>query len=140
MEEIMSDSNGSNYTRGFIAGAIIGGFAGAVAALLLAPKSGNELRRDIADTSVDIYTKAQDYFKTVEGQVSNVVNEGKAKAQGIMESARNKAEELLADAESVLKDARVKAVSTKDQIQHRIEDIRDAVKAGSDAFSEEINK
>lgn len=134
----MAESNETNFTRGFVAGAIIGGLAGAVAALLLAPKPGNELRRDIADTSVDIYSKAQDYFKSVEGQVSNVVNEGKEKAQGIMSSARHKAEELLADAENVLKDARIKATSTKDQIQHRIEDIRDAVKAGSDAFAEEI--
>jgi len=138
-EKNMSNSSDSgNFARGFIVGAIAGGLAGAITALLMAPKSGAELRREIADTSVDIYGKASDYFKTVEEEVSHTINQGKSKASSIIDSAKVKAEGLLNDAETVLKDARFKASQTKDQIQNRIDHIRDAAKAGTDAFKEEL--
>jgi gas vesicle protein len=137
---IMSNSNDSgNFARGFIIGALAGGLAGAVAALLLAPKSGAELRKDLADTSVDIYGRASDYFKSVESEVAQVVNEGRVKASTILDNAKIKADGLIHDAENVLKDARIKAAQTKDQIQNRIENIRDAAKAGSDAFKDELS-
>jgi len=46
-------------TRGTMKGALIGGAIGAAAALLLAPKSGRELRADIRDR----YASAQDRTK-----------------------------------------------------------------------------
>jgi gas vesicle protein len=135
----MSNSNDSgNFVRGLFIGVLAGSFAGAVTALLLAPKSGAELRKDLADTSVDLYGKASDYFKVVEGEVARTMNEGKLKATSIIDNARSKAEDLLNDAENVLKDARSKASHTKDNIQHKIDNIRDAAKAGSDAFREEL--
>lgn len=135
----MSGNNDSgNFARGFLFGAIIGGLSGAIAALLLAPKSGAELRQDIADQSVDFYSKASDYFKNLEQKIESSLNESKFKAQGIMDTARTKAEDLLHDAESVLKDARLKANTAKEQIQERIENIRDAAKAGAEAFKAEI--
>jgi gas vesicle protein len=133
----MSGDSG-NYTRGFIIGAIVGGISGAITALLLAPKSGVELRKDISDQSVEYYTKAADYFKTMEGKVGDGINERKLKAQGIMDNARHKAGDILHDAESVIKDARMKASNAKEQIQDRIENIRDAAKAGTDAFKAEM--
>ncbi|MBX3044717.1 MAG: YtxH domain-containing protein [Candidatus Kapabacteria bacterium] len=136
----MTNSNEQgNFARGFIIGAVAGGLAGAIAALLMAPKTGAELRKDIADTSVDLYDKAQDYFKHVEEDVANMVSEGRNKASTIYDSAKTKAEGLLHDAENVLKDARFKASQTKEQIQNRIDHIRDAAKAGGDAFKEELN-
>lgn len=135
----MSNSNEQgNFAKGFIIGAIAGGLAGAVAALLLAPKTGAELRKEIADTSIDLYGKASDYFKEVENEVSRTMNEGKAKASVIIDNARNKAEGILHDAENVLKDARIKASQTKDNLHSKIENIRDAAKAGADAFKEEL--
>ena len=80
----------TNY-KSFILGALIGGAIGAVTALLFAPKSGRELRRDIVDTSTDIYDKASDY-------ISNAVNEGKYRAQGIIDSAKRKADSIITDA------------------------------------------
>ena len=46
---------------GFFLGAVIGGTAAAVAALLLAPKSGKELRDDLSNQTDDLKNKAQDY-------------------------------------------------------------------------------
>ncbi len=119
------------YTKGFLLGAIVGGVAGAVTALLFAPKSGAELRRDIADTSTQIYDKSKDYFVTVEDTVSkavsNSVNEGRIKAQGIIDSAKRQAEGIIHNAENVLSDAKMKATQVKD-----------AAKAGADAFRDEM--
>ncbi|MFM2133955.1 MAG: hypothetical protein RL156_1236, partial [Bacteroidota bacterium] len=58
----MSERESSNggYINGFLAGALIGGAIGAITALVFAPKSGRELRRDIADRSVELYDKAQE--------------------------------------------------------------------------------
>ena len=74
-------SNENNYWKGLVAGTIIGGLAGAVTALLLAPKSGKELRKDIAEKSQDLYDKAADYLSIFEenmgNAVSTTVNEGK---------------------------------------------------------------
>ncbi len=131
-----------DYTKGFIIGSLIGGVAGALTALLLAPKSGAELRRDIADTSTDIYGKATDYFKDVETHVEDAVmktvNEGKMKAQNIIDSARNQAKDILTSAESVLSSAKNKANDAKDTVTHNYDAVKDAAKAGADAFKTEM--
>jgi len=136
----MTESNESNFSKGFLYGAFIGGVAGAITALLLAPKAGIELRKDIADTSVDLYAKASDYLKKSEIEVAEMVVDGKNRAQGIIDSAKFKAEGLLHDAEEVLKDARQRASGSKDAIQTKIDTVKDAIKAGTDAFKDEMHK
>lgn len=136
-------SQGNDYSKGFLIGALVGGVAGALTALLLAPKSGAELRKDIKDTSSDMYGKVSGYLHQIEGEVgttvANTMNESKERANKIMNAARSKAEEILHDAESVLHDARNKAVSTKENVQTKIENVRDAAKAGAEAFKSEYS-
>lgn len=106
---------------GFLAGAAVGAIAGAIVALLLAPKSGKDLRRDIAEKSEDLIDKAKDMLSTeakavehaVEGLADDVVNEGRMKAERIVTSARRQAESLLSNAEQVLRDARSRAEGGK---------------------------
>lgn len=137
------DSESSGFTRGLFLGAIIGGLVGAVTALLLAPKSGKELRKDIAEKSVDFYDKATDMLQTVEANVGDAVhtavNEGKVRAQSIVQSAKNQAEELMSNADAVLKEARSKVHTAKDNIGDKIQNVRDAAKAGVEAFRGEMD-
>lgn len=49
----------------FLLGAIIGGLAGAAAGLLMAPKSGCELRNDIVDKYQEVSERAQDLATAV---------------------------------------------------------------------------
>jgi len=136
-----SDSGG--FTRGLFLGAIIGGLVGAVTALLLAPKSGAELRKEIAEKSVDLYDKATDMLQTVEANVGDAVhttvNEGRVRAQNIVQSAKNQAEELMSNADAVLKEARSKVHTAKDNIGDKIQNVRDAAKAGVEAFRGEMD-
>jgi len=130
-----------DYTKGIIIGALFGGVAGALTAFLLAPKSGRELRQDIADKSVEYYNKASNVIKNVEETyspiVSDTINEGKAKAQSIVDIAKSKANSLINEAEKVIQDARNKTNEAKDAITEKFETLRDATKAGVEAFKNE---
>ncbi len=133
----------NNYWKGFFAGTLLGGIAGAVTALLLAPKSGKELRRDIADKSFELYDKASDYLNVFEENVgsvvTNTVNEGRERAQSIIESAREQADSLLKNAEEVFSTAKTKAEKIKDSVEDKVENLKDAAKAGAEAFKSEYD-
>lgn len=137
----MEHNNGSTYTRGFIAGILLGSIVGAVTALLFAPKSGRELRRDIAERTGELYDRAQEVLnpKQLGDELPPITpNEGKLRAQQIVQAAREQAEQLLSSAEQVLRDARSKAAIAKEQIQENINRIRDAAKASVEAFKSEL--
>jgi gas vesicle protein len=131
----------NDYTKGMIIGAFFGGVAGAITALLLAPKSGREIRQDIAEKSSEYYNKASNVIKTVEENyapiISDTINEGKAKAQSIIDIAKSKANNLINEADKVIQDARAKTTVAKDAITDKYETLRDATKAGVDAFKNE---
>ena len=133
----------NNYWKGFFAGTLLGGIAGAVTALLLAPKSGKELRRDLADKSYELYDKASDYFngfeENVDNVVNNTVNEGRERAKNIINSAREQADELLKNAEEVFQTAKNKASNVKLSVEDKVENLKDAAKAGTEAFKSEMN-
>lgn len=135
-------SKEQDYTKGFVIGALVGGAVGAAVALLTAPKSGKELRKDISDKSNEYYTKASDKWTETEQkvghQVATTVNEGRVKAQNIIDSAKKQANELLYAAESVLNEAKTKAGTAKESVQHKIDDVREATKAGVETFKKEM--
>lgn len=141
----MNDINNQqgSYTKGFVIGAIIGGAIGAITALLLAPKSGRELRQELAEKSNELYGLASDYVSKFEenmsSSISATVNEGKLRAENIIASAKKQAGEILSNAEKVLTDAKTKAATIKEEIQDKIDNIKDAAKAGADAFKAELN-
>lgn len=142
----MSQSNDSSFVKGFVFGAFIGGAVGAVTALLLAPKTGAELRKDLAEKGKETFEKAQTIIAGVENVVekeveviSNTVNEGKLRAQGVISTAKQQADELLESADIALKEARFKASQAKDIVSKKIDNVKDAAKAGVDAFKTELN-
>lgn len=130
------------YTKGLMLGTIIGGVAGAITALLLAPKSGVELRKDLAEKSQDVYDKASDYLANIEGNVGSVVtttvNESKLRAQSIIDSAKDQAQVLIDNAESVLSEAKGKASNVSREVSGKFSQVKDAAKAGSEAFKQEM--
>jgi len=134
----MENNSDHSYMRGFLFGAIIGGAVGAVTALLLAPKSGEELRDDIARRSGEIYGKATDYISTAKDEADKVINQGKTQADRIVMSARTQAENLMHNAEQMIQDAKFRASNAKEQVGENINRVRDAAKAGAEAFKTEI--
>lgn len=144
MEEIMSKQGDSGFTQGLLLGTIIGGAIGAITALLFAPKSGAELRKDIAMKSQELYDKTTDYLYSAESNfgsaITNTINQGKIKAQEIIDSAKLKANEILANAEELLQEAKMKAQSSKEHFNEKVNTLKDATKASIETFKNELNK
>ncbi|MEF3303710.1 YtxH domain-containing protein [Paenibacillus sp. GYB003] len=87
----MSEHSGRG--KDFLLGAIVGGVLGAVTALLLAPKSGKELRADISEQAHLLGEKTQALAETVGSktqviakQVSEQTGEWVQKAKEVVES------------------------------------------------------
>jgi gas vesicle protein len=82
------------FLRGLFTGAILGGLAG----ILLAPKSGKELRAEIRKKGAEAFEDAKEFYSDARG-----------KAKAILEDARRRAEELKGEADRQLAEARQKA-------------------------------
>jgi len=85
-QEVEHKDSGNNATSA-IAGLVIGGLAGAGAALLLAPQSGKETRAQIQQKTVELRDRTTD---TVDDAVAQV----KSKTHEITDGVRGKAKEL----------------------------------------------
>ena len=75
---------------GFLIGLAIGALAGAAAALLLAPESGEELRREINEKSDEMKQKAQQQVDALQEQGRIVLSENVKKAQQVVQDAQVK--------------------------------------------------
>jgi gas vesicle protein len=75
---------------GFIIGLAIGALAGAAAALLLAPESGEELRKDIGEKGDELKTRAQQQVSSLEEQGRIVLSDNVKKAQQVVQDAQVK--------------------------------------------------
>jgi gas vesicle protein len=137
----MAQHNDNSYGKGLAIGMIVGGAVGAIVALLLAPKSGAELRRDIAERSSELYDRANDFASDQSRRMNEYLNEGKAKAEEIVKTARQQAGTLMSEAESMMNDARARLGQfTQTNIKDNIGRIQDAAHAGTEAFRQEIQK
>ena len=74
----METTNKRNYN--FLTGLLFGGVLGGVGALLLAPKSGKELRGDIQETGKKAVHETEAFF----GKAGHRVSETRQRARGIL--------------------------------------------------------
>ncbi|HEY9715682.1 MAG TPA: YtxH domain-containing protein [Chroococcales cyanobacterium] len=86
----MADSTGR-----FFEGLVVGGILGFLFGMLSAPKSGAELRRQIADGSEDLYKSASDSLGDI-----------KRKGEHAISDIQNKGTEVLKKASSSVQEAR----------------------------------
>src|SRR5260221_9346010 len=80
---------------------IVGGGIGAVLALLFAPKSGQELREDIADATRKGIEKSKEAAAQMQERAGEYYEATRDKASDFYESATDKASELTEKAKSV---------------------------------------
>ncbi len=89
----------------FLEGLVVGGVLGYIVGILSAPKSGAELRQQIADNSEDLYKQASDSLVDVREKTGTVITEAKSKST------------------EVLKKASDSVAGTKDQIAHKLQEL-----------------
>jgi gas vesicle protein len=75
---------------GFIIGLALGALVGAAAALLLAPESGEDLRKDITEKGDELKTKAQQQVDALQEQGRIVLSDNVKKAQQVVQEAQVK--------------------------------------------------
>lgn len=73
----------------FLAGVIVGGAMGAIAGILLAPKSGEETRELLSDASKDVVKKTDRTVKDIQDKAETVVSDLQKKGDEIMEKVQS---------------------------------------------------
>lgn len=133
----------NNVGKGLLIGFLAGGAIGAVLALLYAPKSGKELRSDIKEKADEYLGEAEKYIAEAKDKAKDMINEGKKKSEKLISDAKIKSEELLKDAEKIFGEAKSKATTVintgKENIESEGGRLKDAVKAGVDAYKSSKN-
>jgi gas vesicle protein len=131
---------GNNFKKGLLVGFFTGGALGAALALLFAPKSGKELRKDIRDKSEEYLDDAEKYISQAKEKAVDLINEGKKRSEKLIKDAKDKSDQLMLDAEKVYKDAKHKVSDSvkhgKESFDQKRDQIKDAIKAGVDAYKE----
>lgn len=100
-QEVEHKDNGANAGSAAVAGLVIGGLAGAGAALLFAPQSGKETRDQIQQKTAELRDRTAE---TVDDAVSQVKSQVKSKTQKITASLQGKAEDLRHQGEEIIVD------------------------------------
>ena len=84
-----------NIAVGVLAGIGIGVLVGAVTALLLAPKSGEETRDEVSKSLTDLSDKVNELGKTISYKVTTVVDRTRAQMAQKMGDVPNEPEETV---------------------------------------------
>ena len=72
----------------FLIGFVVGGVAGAVAALLLAPQSGEETRALIKDKSIELRDKAAEQAEVVASKANEFAGQARTRGKEAIESVK----------------------------------------------------
>jgi len=138
----MSQENG--YVKGLFSGLLAGGAIFALIALLSAPKSGKELRKDIQDKTDEYYDETEKFIADAKVKAKDMMNEGKKRSEQLIANAKSKSEELLKNAERIFTEAKSKTgsiVSTgKEVVDGEAANLKTAFKAGVNAYKETKNQ
>ena len=76
-------------TSRFLAGFSVGGAIGAIAGILLAPKSGEETRKILADTASDMARRADETAKQIQVKADDAVSDLQKKGEEIKEKLQD---------------------------------------------------
>jgi len=118
------DSDFGAYFMGFI----IGGLAGAVAALLLAPQSGEETRNVIKTKSIELKDKAAYTTEEAMMYAEKALEEAKAKAEMAIEETRAWADELAKMGKEITSDLQKKGQVVLEEQKAKIESLKGKTK------------
>ena len=95
----MSDNEGFG---AFLMGFVVGGVAGAVAALLLAPQSGEETRNLIKDKSIELRDQAAQQADVIAKKAGDVATDAKSRGKEFVDSAKTQSKEMVDSAKKAV--------------------------------------
>ena len=134
-DEFRRDSGDSISTR--LTYLLIGGGIGAVIALLFAPKSGQELRGDIADATRKGIDRSREAAQQLGDRAGEYYQVGRERAGEYYEATRDRASELYSQAADKVGEV---AQTARDAANRQSNTIAAAIDAGKKAYVEEKRK
>lgn len=114
-QEMEQAHNRTNPAKPVLGGFLVGSVIGVAAALLFAPRAGEETRAEIRGRAIDLRDRTTETVKDTVSQVRSRANE-------VKENAREKAEEL--------------KQRGKHAVTRRLDDVAETVKAGKEKIQE----
>jgi len=120
----MSEEKG--YIKGLLLGILAGGVTGGLIALLYAPKSGTDLRRDIANKKNELIGDAEEYMERAKYKTSRLFNDEKKLAGEFVEDVKRKTGEISQSAGNLYNSGK-----------ETVSKIKGAFKSGVDAYNDE---
>ncbi len=82
----------------FLLGFIVGALTGAIASLLLAPKSGDETRTFLKEKAIELGDKVNVTVDDARVRADEITAEARKRAEAIMADARTRADQVAAEA------------------------------------------
>lgn len=134
-DDYRRDSGDSISTR--LTYLLIGGGIGAILALLFAPKSGEELRGDIADATRKGIDRSREAAQHLGERAGEYYQAGRDRAGEYYEATRDRAAELYSQAAEKVGDV---AQSARDAASRQTNTVAAAIDAGKRAYQEEKRK
>lgn len=108
--------NGGEFFLGFVVGAL----AGAAAALLLAPASGEDLRGQLGDKGLELKGQVQKLADDAKSQAQHLAEESKRQSGQLASEARGQVEHLQERGRIVLSENVRKAQQTVQDVQTKL--------------------
>ena len=116
---------------------LIGGGIGAVIALLFAPKSGQELRGDIADVTRKGIDKSRETAQQLGDRAGEYYEQGRERASELYSQASERASGLYSQAAEKVGEV---AQTARDSASRQTSTVAAAIDAGKKAYQEEKRK
>lgn len=129
-----------SFFEGFLLGAIFGAVVSTIAALLFAPKSGKEFRKDISEGTARTLESTDEYLELAREKGTKVIHDvedaalayfnlATGKAEEVVEDTADKAEEIVEDTtdkvEEVVEDTKAEAEKVEEVVEEKIEEIEE---------------
>ena len=125
---------------GFVLGAIIGGAAAAITALLYAPKSGKELREDISNEFDDFMDTMYDYKDIAVEKGSELVEVAKETTDDIIVSLKDTSSHLKSQYNETKGKVTEDFQKAKTEVDKTMADVKEAASVGKDVATEVVEE
>ncbi len=135
----MSEENYGS-TVSFIKGLVFGGLIGAGLALLYAPKSGKELRKDIKNKTAELKTDAEKLYEEAKEYAGDFIVDSLKKAENLKKEAEEKFEVAKKKFEAMLSESKRLAEDAKEMAEQKIAEAQDKIEAGKKVVSDKASK
>ncbi|MER2191111.1 MAG: YtxH domain-containing protein [Solibacillus sp.] len=122
--------------KDFVIGALIGGIVGAAAALLLAPKSGSELRGDVAIQAVSLKDKSVELSHVAKDKTAQLSSQIKEQSTHLVDKVMTKSPKVPTDDGTVSLEGEEPLSEVNDAVEVAVADAAQGIETVEDKVQE----